>query len=210
MGKLPSLPSSLSFLFSLPPLTPHQEASIHRKVLEQQLQGPVSDELASLGRLQHEQDQLLDQQLAQIREQQKMTFDLLGGSQTPRDSPRPFHPLTMHLDRDSLEVGTIFIHVVLFSPPHSSSILFSLCVLSFLDPPLPPFLSTPFFIFYHTLPPSLLLLPLSIFFPLHSLPPSSPLTLPPSRTQRGGQWRRCANGWSWLASACTGRPSEVC
>lgn len=107
-----SLPSSLSFLFSLPPLTPHQEASIHRKVLEQQLQGPVSDELASLGRLQHEQDQLLDQQLAQIREQQKMTFDLLGGSQTPRDSPRPFHPLTMHLDRDSLEVGTIFIHIV--------------------------------------------------------------------------------------------------
>jgi len=84
--------------------TMHQEASIHRKVLEEQLQGPVSDELASLGRLQHEQGQLLEQQLAQIRKQQKMTHDLLGGNQSPWDSPRALHPPSMYLDRDSLEV----------------------------------------------------------------------------------------------------------
>lgn len=86
--------------------SPLQEASIHRKALEE-MQGTVTSELASLEQMQQAQDQLLEEQLAEIREQQRMAEDLLQGDlslHTPRDSPRPLRPPTFYLDRDIFEV----------------------------------------------------------------------------------------------------------
>ena len=89
---------------------PIQEASIHRKALEEELQGRMSTELASLGRLQQEQGQLLEEQLAEMRQQQKLTRHLLTGdshstlASTPRNSPGALRPPTIYLERDLFEV----------------------------------------------------------------------------------------------------------
>ena len=87
-----------------------QEASIHRKALEEELQGRMSTELASLGQLQQEQGQLLEEQLAEMREQQRLTRHLLTGdshstlASTPQGSPGALRPPTVYLERDLFEV----------------------------------------------------------------------------------------------------------
>ena len=82
-----------------------QEASIHRKTLEANLD-PVRARLSSLERLQHTHTEQLDANLSEIRTQQEMTDSLLREvslSSTPvkdKDSPVPrvFRPPTLFLD----------------------------------------------------------------------------------------------------------------
>ena len=56
-----------------------------------------------------EQGQLLEEQLTEMRKQQKLTQDLLQGdvvylSEMSQDSPAPLRPPTIYLDRDVFEV----------------------------------------------------------------------------------------------------------
>ena len=91
---------------------------MHRKALEDELQGTMSSKLASIEQLQQEQGKLLEEQLAEMREQQRMAQDLLeGDTESNHDSPKPLRPPTFYLDRDIYEVC---MHTITYFYPATS------------------------------------------------------------------------------------------